>query len=65
MLKNLAMVLGLVAGLSACADPYYGYHGYPHSARLLCCYFERAPAPNDIEDLCNGQGHLAGAARTS
>jgi hypothetical protein len=27
MLKNLAMVLGLVAGLSACADPYYGYHG--------------------------------------
>ena len=27
MVKNLAMVLGLVVGLSACADPYYGYHG--------------------------------------
>ena len=27
MLKNLAMVLGLVAGLTACTGPY-GYSGY-------------------------------------
>jgi hypothetical protein len=27
MLKNLAIVLGLVAGLSACMGPY-GYNGY-------------------------------------
>jgi hypothetical protein len=27
MLKNLAIVLGLVAGLSACVGPY-GYNGY-------------------------------------
>jgi hypothetical protein len=27
MLKNLAIVLGLVAGLSACVGPY-GYDGY-------------------------------------
>ncbi len=32
MLKNLAIVLGLVVGLSACVAPYgyngYGYNGY-------------------------------------
>ena len=27
MLKNLAIVIGLVAGLSACVGPY-GYNGY-------------------------------------
>lgn len=26
MLKNLAMILGLAVGLSACLDPYEGYH---------------------------------------
>ena len=30
MLKNLAIVLGLVAGLSACMGPY-GYNGYSGS----------------------------------
>jgi len=30
MLKNLAMVLGLVAGLTACMGPY-GYSGYGHT----------------------------------
>ena len=37
MLKNLAMVLGLVAGLTACMGPYgssgYGYTGYGYGAR--------------------------------
>ena len=37
MLKNLAMVLGLVAGLTACMGPYgysgYGHTGYGYSAR--------------------------------
>jgi hypothetical protein len=37
MLRNLAMVLGLVAGLTACAGPYgysgYGNTGYGYSAR--------------------------------
>ena len=37
MLKNLAMVLGLVAGLTACMGPYgysgYGNTGYGYSAR--------------------------------
>ena len=37
MLKNLAMVLGLVAGLTACTGPYgysgYGNTGYGYSAR--------------------------------
>jgi hypothetical protein len=36
MLKNLAMVLGLVAGLTACMGPYgssgYGNTGYGYSA---------------------------------
>ena len=37
MLKNLAMVLGLAAGLTACMGPYgssgYGNTGYGYSAR--------------------------------
>jgi hypothetical protein len=37
MLKNLAMVLGLVVGLTACTGPYgysgYGHTGYGYSAR--------------------------------
>ena len=37
MLKNLAIVLGLVAGLTACTGPYgysgYGNTGYGYSAR--------------------------------
>jgi hypothetical protein len=35
MLKTLAIVVGLVAGLSACVGPYgyngYGYNGYGYS----------------------------------
>ena len=31
MLKNLAIVLGLVAGLTACMGPY-GYNGYGSAA---------------------------------
>jgi hypothetical protein len=42
MLKNLAMVLGLVVGLSACADPYYGCHGSGSKrVRLPRIWFQR------------------------
>jgi hypothetical protein len=49
MLKNLALALGLLAGLSACAAPYgypeYGYPGYGYAEPPAYSGYGYAPAP--------------------
>jgi hypothetical protein len=47
MLKTLAIVVGLVAGLSACVGPYgyngYGYNGYGYNRPAYYGYGYNTP----------------------
>jgi hypothetical protein len=64
MLKNLAIVLGLVAGLSACVGPYgyggYGNIGYGYNEPAYYGYSYNTPVyygPSDSPDIPHTSQH--------